>query len=101
MLRLRDAIVRASRRRWLGLIVAPCLAFLLTVLVLHSAGHAIDEGVALTCAAIVLISVATRKTPKPPKVPIRFAPMIGVPSGVPAAAPPATESPPGFAPLRL
>ena len=98
---VRHAILRLSRRRWLGLLVVLCLASLLAVLMVHSAGHDVDEGVALTCAAIVLIGMAARRAPKPPTARIRFASMIGIVSGVPAAAPPATESPPGFAPLRL
>jgi hypothetical protein len=72
------------------------------VLVFHSAEHGIDEGAALTCAAVVLIAVAVRSAPKPPVVRVRFEPIAGLPPrSVVAAAPPATESPPGFTPLRL
>ena len=79
-----------------------CLAMLLAVLVLHSAGHDLDESAALTCAVVVLIAVGARAALKPLAVRVRSEPVWWAqlrPVVVPG--PRATESPPGFTPLRL
>ena len=104
VLRLRHALVRASRRRSLGLVVLVCAALLLTVLAFHTAEHGVEEGAVLTtCFAVVLVAAGvSRSAAKAPSVHIRFDPPRFLPvrsRGVVALA--ATESPPGFIPLRL
>lgn len=95
-------IGRASKRRRLALFVVLCLAFFLAVLVSHSVGHDIDESATLTCAVVVLLAMGARAAPKPAAVRVRFEPVWWAqlrPVVVPG--PRATESPPGFTPLRL
>ena len=103
VLRLRNALERASRRRRRGLLIVLCFALLLGVLSFHSAEHGVDEGaVALTCAAVVLVAAGLRAVAKPPRTRVRFEPFRPAPvRTVALAAPLATESPPGFSPLRL
>ena len=58
MLRLRHAIERASRRRWLGLLVVCCLALMLVVLILHTLDHGLLGEAVVTCLAVVLAASA-------------------------------------------
>jgi hypothetical protein len=53
VLRLRHAIERASRRRWLGILVVLFLAVLLVLLVFHTLEHGLEEGTLLTCFAVL------------------------------------------------
>ena len=103
VLGLRHALVRASRRRSLGLVVLICAALLLTLLAFHSAEHGIEEGAVLTCVAVVLVAaVALRSAAKAPSVRIRFdPPRLRPVLSLAVVTPAATESPPGFIPLRL
>ena len=104
VLGLRDALGRASRRRSLGLVVLICAGLLLTVLAFHTAEHGVEKGTVLTaCLAVVLAAaVVARSAAKPPGVFVRFDPPLAPPAQtVSVARPAATESPPGFIPLRL
>jgi peptidoglycan/LPS O-acetylase OafA/YrhL len=103
VLRLRNALEHAARRHRLGLLVVLYFALLLAVFSFHSAEHGVDEGaVALTCAVIVLVAAGLRAVAKPPRPRVRFEPFRPAPvRTVALAAPLATESPPGFSPLRL
>jgi len=76
---------------------------LLTLLAFHTAELGIEEGTVLTCAAVVLVAAAgLRSAAKPPSVELRFDPPRALPvTSVAVVVPAATESPPGFIPLRL
>jgi len=102
VLRLRHVLSQASRRRSLALLVLVCAVLLLSLLAFHSAEHGIEDGAVLTCAAIVLVAaVGMRSAPRPPRVRTHFFPPRSIPIGAFAVAvPQATESPPGFFPLR-
>ena len=58
MLRLRHAIERASRRRWLGLLVVLCLALMLVLLIFHTLEHRLLGEAVVTCLAVVLAATA-------------------------------------------
>jgi hypothetical protein len=59
VLRLRHAIERASRRRWLGILVVLFLALLLVLLVFHTLEHGLEEGTLLTCFAVLVFLTAS------------------------------------------
>jgi hypothetical protein len=103
VLRLRNALEHGSRRHRLGLLIVLGFALLLAVLAFHSAEHGVDEGaMALTCAVVVLVAAGLRAATKPPRTRVRYEPFRPAPvRTVALAAPLATESPPGFSPLRL
>jgi hypothetical protein len=54
MLRLRVGIEKALRRRWLGLVVVLLLAILVAFVVIHDAGHALEDA-AVACLALAVI----------------------------------------------
>lgn len=102
VVRLRNTLERASRRHRLGLLIVLCFALLLAVLSFHTAEHGVEEGVALSCAVVVFVAIGLRVVRKQPATRLRFEPLrIATVRSVPVAAPAATESPPGFSPLRL
>jgi hypothetical protein len=53
VLRLRNALEQASRRRWLGLVVIAFVAVLLVLVAFHSFDHAL-ELTAVTCLALAV-----------------------------------------------
>ena len=103
MLRLRHAIERASRHRWLGLLVVLCLALLLLLLVLHTLEeHGGLEQSALTCV-VVMIVAALRLLFASPAIGQRLhaAPRRGPPQLVVSWEPLRGGHAPGSTPLRL
>jgi hypothetical protein len=54
VLRLRNALDQASRRRWLGLVVIAFLAVLLVLVAFHSFDHALELTAAVTCLALAV-----------------------------------------------
>ena len=76
MLRLRHAIERASKRRWLGILVVLLIAFLLVMLVFHTLEHGLEEGSFLTCFAVLVFLTVTLVLE-----PLRLRRGIGVLSG--------------------
>lgn len=104
VLRVGQVVRRTPRRRRFGFLVLICAALLLTLLALHSGEHGIEEGAVLTCAVVVVAgAVALRSsTERPPFLPAVTGFVTALPvQPVVVAAPRATESPPGFIPLRL
>jgi hypothetical protein len=57
VIRLRNAIERASQRPWLGLLVIACLAVLLVLVAFHSFDHAVELTAAVTCLAVAVAGV--------------------------------------------
>jgi hypothetical protein len=101
VLRLRHAIERASRRRWLGILVLLFIALLLVLLVFHTLEHGIEDTL-LTCLAVVafvtfvaaaagLLSRTRQLAPMPRGPPARLAAVVA----------PRYRPPPGSLPLRL
>jgi drug/metabolite transporter (DMT)-like permease len=63
VLRLRVALERASRRRWLAVLIILLLVFVVAFVVGHDAEHAVGDAAAACLAlAIVLTSVARLPT---------------------------------------
>jgi TRAP-type C4-dicarboxylate transport system permease large subunit len=103
MLRLRHAIERASKRRWLGLLVVLFLALLLVLVVFHTIEHGVEDGTFLTCFAVIVFLTVTfalerlklRRLVLAPSG--RAPPSVAVAVAAPRARWPAGASPP----LRL
>jgi uncharacterized membrane protein len=101
MLRLRHAIERASRRRWLGILVVLFIALLLVLLVFHTLEHGVEDAL-LTCLAVAsfvtLVVAAAGLLPRTRQM----TRMVRGPPAQPAAvAAPRYRAPPGSFPLRL
>jgi hypothetical protein len=90
VLRLRNAIERASQNRWLGFLVVACLAVLLLFVVFHGIDHALEATAAFGCVAIVLggaivlLAREVRATARTP-LPNRRAPPTSAARTAPAA----------------
>jgi Na+/citrate or Na+/malate symporter len=101
MLRLRHAIERASRRRWLGILVVLFIALLLVLLVFHTLEHGVEDAL-LTCLAVVAFVtfvVAAIGSLSPTK---QMAKMVrGPPGRFAAVVARRYRPPPGSLPLRL
>jgi hypothetical protein len=54
VLRLRNALEQASRRRLLGLVVIAFVAVLLVLVAFHSFDHALELSAAVTCLALAV-----------------------------------------------
>jgi hypothetical protein len=52
VLRLRAALERGQRRRWIGVLIIVLLALLIAFVLVHDAEHALD-GAAAACIALV------------------------------------------------
>lgn len=66
MIRLRRTIERARRHRWLGLLVLILLAFLLALLVFHSAADSAELTAELACFAVAVLFVVALLVARPP-----------------------------------
>lgn len=97
MIALRNAIDRASERRWVGLLVLLLLATLLVLVGLHSLEHAAEAGNVLLCVAIAsVLIVALRRDAtadillpaRPGRSPPRRAAGLAGPSNLTAHSPP-------------
>jgi hypothetical protein len=103
VLRLRHAIERASKRRWLGILVVLFVAFLLVLLAFHTLEHGLEEGSLLTCFAVLVFLTVTLAL-EPPRLrrAIAVCSGRGQPSTAVAAATHRVRWPAGASPpLRL
>jgi hypothetical protein len=99
--RLRHAIERASRRRWLGILVVLFIALLLVLLVFHTLEHGVEDTL-LTCLAIVAFVTLGLTTAGSLSRTRQAAQMLrGPPARLAAVAAPRYRPPPGSSPLRL
>lgn len=101
VLRLRHAIERASRRRWLGILVVLFIALLLVLLVFHTLEHGVEDTF-LTCLAVVAFVMLWVAIVGALSRPSQMAQMLrGPPARLGAVAGPRYRPPPGSSPLRL
>jgi len=66
VLRLRNALERASRRRWLAVLIALLLVLLLAFSIGHDADHAVGE--AAVCLVLVVVLTTIARLPARPGV---------------------------------
>lgn len=70
MIRLRRALERAQKRRWLWLTVIVLLAIMLALVALHSTGDATAVDGPLVCMAVILLVTVVTRVARPLRVPI-------------------------------